>query len=66
MVYVSAFAAECGWRTNAIDNQALTWVWSGRMIGIRAISLTLLLAVITSKNQLFGVLVSLSSLTLDT
>lgn len=47
-------------------NQVFTWVWSGRVIGIRSISLALPLAVITSKHQLFGALVSYSSLTLDT
>lgn len=39
-------------------NQALTWVWSGGMIGLWAASLALLLAAMKSKSQLLGALVS--------
>lgn len=60
-----ARAAEHSGGANAVVNQALTGVWSGRMIGIRPVSLALLV-VITSEHQPFGALVSLSSLTLDT
>lgn len=45
------------WRTNAVLTQALTWVWSCKMIGIRATSLALLFAAMKSKSQLLGALV---------
>lgn len=42
------------WGANPVVNQALTWVWSGKMIEIRATSLALLFVAIKSKHQLFG------------
>lgn len=51
------------WGTDAFVNQALTWVGSGRMIGIGATNLALLFADTKIKDQLFGALVSFSRLT---
>lgn len=45
------------WGTIAVLTQALTWVWYGKMIGIRAMSLALLFAAMKSKSQLLGALV---------
>lgn len=45
--------SRASWGANAVANQAVTGVWSGKMIGFGATSLALLFAVMKSRSQLF-------------